>query len=277
MTEFDEPSEDSLDVEDDYDHDILLVAGSRPEVARLAPVARAFESVDRIRADHRRDGPRPHVRARGVRGARGSRRRHGAAARAARPEPRDRRGRADDPARRPARRPRPLGDHGARRRDDGRRRRPGRLLAADPRGPPAGRGRDRRPALPVPAGGEPAGHRAAGLAVPHDRRRSARQPDRAELDPRRRHDGREPPARGPPLRRPRPAGADARDAPGRGRSGPARLPGRPREPPGAAGARAGHRARRLRPARRARSRALAWPCTSARSWSARCRRRRCSG
>ena len=33
-----------------YDHDILLVAGSRPEVARLAPVARAFESVGRIRA-----------------------------------------------------------------------------------------------------------------------------------------------------------------------------------------------------------------------------------
>ena len=50
MTEFDESPEDSLDVEDDYDHDILLVAGSRPEVARLAPVARAFESVDRIRA-----------------------------------------------------------------------------------------------------------------------------------------------------------------------------------------------------------------------------------
>jgi UDP-N-acetylglucosamine 2-epimerase (non-hydrolysing) len=50
MTEFDEPPEDSLDVENDYDHDILLVAGSRPEVARLAPVARAFESVDRIRA-----------------------------------------------------------------------------------------------------------------------------------------------------------------------------------------------------------------------------------
>jgi UDP-N-acetylglucosamine 2-epimerase (non-hydrolysing) len=48
MTEFDEPDEDSLD--DDYDHDILLVAGSRPEVARLAPVARAFESVGRIRA-----------------------------------------------------------------------------------------------------------------------------------------------------------------------------------------------------------------------------------
>ena len=31
MTEFDESSEDSLDVVDDYDHDILLVAGSRPE------------------------------------------------------------------------------------------------------------------------------------------------------------------------------------------------------------------------------------------------------
>jgi len=49
-TEWDEPPEDSRDGEDDYDHDILLVAGSRPEVARLAPVARAFESVDRIRA-----------------------------------------------------------------------------------------------------------------------------------------------------------------------------------------------------------------------------------
>jgi UDP-N-acetylglucosamine 2-epimerase (non-hydrolysing) len=50
MTEFDESAEDSLDVVDDYDHDILLVAGSRPEVVRLAPVARAFESVGRIRA-----------------------------------------------------------------------------------------------------------------------------------------------------------------------------------------------------------------------------------
>jgi UDP-N-acetylglucosamine 2-epimerase (non-hydrolysing) len=50
MTEFDESPEDSLDVDDDYDHDILLVAGSRPEVVRLAPVARAFESVGRIRA-----------------------------------------------------------------------------------------------------------------------------------------------------------------------------------------------------------------------------------
>jgi UDP-N-acetylglucosamine 2-epimerase (non-hydrolysing) len=39
MTEFDESSEDSLDapddgLADDYDHDILLVAGSRPEVVR---------------------------------------------------------------------------------------------------------------------------------------------------------------------------------------------------------------------------------------------------
>jgi UDP-N-acetylglucosamine 2-epimerase (non-hydrolysing) len=60
MTEFGDPPEDGLpadddvyeDVydEDDYDHDVLLVAGSRPEVARLAPVARAFESVGRIRA-----------------------------------------------------------------------------------------------------------------------------------------------------------------------------------------------------------------------------------
>ena len=61
MTEFgdppdDEPLVDDLDDElddfdeDDYDHDVLLIAGSRPEVARLAPVARAFESVGRIRA-----------------------------------------------------------------------------------------------------------------------------------------------------------------------------------------------------------------------------------
>ena len=37
----------------------------------------------------------------------------------------------------------------------------------------------RRPALPVPAGGQPAGHRPAGLAVPHHRWRGAGQPDRA--------------------------------------------------------------------------------------------------
>ena len=50
MTEFGDPPEDTSAIDDDYDHDILLVAGSRPEVARLAPVARAFESVGRIRA-----------------------------------------------------------------------------------------------------------------------------------------------------------------------------------------------------------------------------------
>jgi len=72
MTEFGDPPEDEplVDGDDDsfddssdeayeedyeedygdYDHDVLLVAGSRPEVARLAPVARAFESVGRIRA-----------------------------------------------------------------------------------------------------------------------------------------------------------------------------------------------------------------------------------
>jgi UDP-N-acetylglucosamine 2-epimerase (non-hydrolysing) len=50
MSEFEDPPEDTLSIDDDYDHDVLLVAGSRPEVARLAPVARAFESVGRIRA-----------------------------------------------------------------------------------------------------------------------------------------------------------------------------------------------------------------------------------
>lgn len=33
----------------EHDDDVLLVAGSRPEVARLAPVARQFAAVDRIR------------------------------------------------------------------------------------------------------------------------------------------------------------------------------------------------------------------------------------
>ena len=61
----------------------------------------------------------------------------------------------------------------------------------------------RRPALPLPAGGEPPRHRPARVAVPHHRRRRARQPDRAQLDPRRRHDGREPRAGGPALRRAR--------------------------------------------------------------------------
>ena len=48
MTEF-EPQLGSLPVQD-HDHDVLLVAGSRPEVARLAPVATAFADADRIRA-----------------------------------------------------------------------------------------------------------------------------------------------------------------------------------------------------------------------------------
>jgi UDP-N-acetylglucosamine 2-epimerase (non-hydrolysing) len=34
----------------DHDHDVLLVAGSRPEVARLAPVATAFATANRMRA-----------------------------------------------------------------------------------------------------------------------------------------------------------------------------------------------------------------------------------
>ncbi|MFP5019240.1 UDP-N-acetylglucosamine 2-epimerase [Pseudonocardia phyllosphaerae] len=34
---------------DDHEHDVLLVAGSRPEVARLAPVAGALARADRIR------------------------------------------------------------------------------------------------------------------------------------------------------------------------------------------------------------------------------------
>src|SRR5690348_16509142 len=48
MSEFEDPLEDAPPIDDDYDHDVLLVAGSRPEVARLAPVARAFECVGRI-------------------------------------------------------------------------------------------------------------------------------------------------------------------------------------------------------------------------------------
>jgi UDP-N-acetylglucosamine 2-epimerase (non-hydrolysing) len=48
MTEYD-PLDGSLP-EQDHDHDVLLIAGSRPEVARLAPVATAFATADRIRA-----------------------------------------------------------------------------------------------------------------------------------------------------------------------------------------------------------------------------------
>jgi UDP-N-acetylglucosamine 2-epimerase (non-hydrolysing) len=45
MTELEPPLPDQ-----DHDHDVLLIAGSRPEVARLAPVATAFAEADRIRA-----------------------------------------------------------------------------------------------------------------------------------------------------------------------------------------------------------------------------------
>src|ERR687895_965696 len=40
-------------------HDVLLIAGSRPEVARLAPVATAFADSDRIRALTVATGPDP--------------------------------------------------------------------------------------------------------------------------------------------------------------------------------------------------------------------------
>jgi UDP-N-acetylglucosamine 2-epimerase (non-hydrolysing) len=57
MTEFD-PPQGSLPVQD-HDHDVLLIAGSRPEVARLAPVATAFADADRIRAITVAAGPDP--------------------------------------------------------------------------------------------------------------------------------------------------------------------------------------------------------------------------
>lgn len=57
MTEFD-PHLGSLPVQD-HDHDVLLIAGSRPEVARLAPVATAFANADRIRALTVATGPDP--------------------------------------------------------------------------------------------------------------------------------------------------------------------------------------------------------------------------
>ncbi|MFC4946853.1 UDP-N-acetylglucosamine 2-epimerase [Pseudonocardia sp. GCM10023141] len=57
MTEFD-PDLGSLPVQD-HDHDVLLIAGSRPEVARLAPVATAFTDADRIRALTVATGPDP--------------------------------------------------------------------------------------------------------------------------------------------------------------------------------------------------------------------------
>jgi UDP-N-acetylglucosamine 2-epimerase (non-hydrolysing) len=57
MTEF-EPQLGALPVQE-HDHDILLIAGSRPEVARLAPVATAFAEADRIRALTIATGPDP--------------------------------------------------------------------------------------------------------------------------------------------------------------------------------------------------------------------------
>lgn len=59
MTEFD-PTLDALPVQD-HDHDVLLIAGSRPDVARLAPVATAFAAADRIRALTVATGPDPMV------------------------------------------------------------------------------------------------------------------------------------------------------------------------------------------------------------------------
>ena len=59
MTEYD-PDPGSLP-EQDHDHDVLLIAGSRPEVARLAPVATAFGNADRIRALTVAAGPEPMV------------------------------------------------------------------------------------------------------------------------------------------------------------------------------------------------------------------------
>ncbi|MHA6623915.1 UDP-N-acetylglucosamine 2-epimerase [Pseudonocardia sichuanensis] len=57
MTEF-EPPLGGLPVPE-HDHDILLVAGSRPDVARLAPVATAFADAARIQALTVATGPDP--------------------------------------------------------------------------------------------------------------------------------------------------------------------------------------------------------------------------
>ncbi|ANY09988.1 UDP-N-acetylglucosamine 2-epimerase [Pseudonocardia sp. HH130630-07] len=45
----------------DHEHDILLIAGSRPEVARLAPVAASVAAADRIRGITVATGPDPMV------------------------------------------------------------------------------------------------------------------------------------------------------------------------------------------------------------------------
>ncbi|TWF77663.1 UDP-N-acetylglucosamine 2-epimerase [Pseudonocardia hierapolitana] len=57
MTEF-ETSLGALP-DPEHDHDVLLVAGSLPEVARLAPVSTAFAEADRIRAITVATGPDP--------------------------------------------------------------------------------------------------------------------------------------------------------------------------------------------------------------------------
>jgi UDP-N-acetylglucosamine 2-epimerase (non-hydrolysing) len=57
MTEFD-PSLDALP-DPEHDHDVLLVAGCLPDVARLAPVSTAFAEADRIRAVTVATGPDP--------------------------------------------------------------------------------------------------------------------------------------------------------------------------------------------------------------------------
>jgi UDP-N-acetylglucosamine 2-epimerase (non-hydrolysing) len=57
MTEF-EAALDDLPIQD-HDHDVLLIAGSRPDVARLAPVATAVAAADRIRALTVATGPDP--------------------------------------------------------------------------------------------------------------------------------------------------------------------------------------------------------------------------
>jgi UDP-N-acetylglucosamine 2-epimerase (non-hydrolysing) len=57
MTEF-EPSLDAVP-DPEHDHDVLLVAGSLPEVARLAPVSTAFAEADRIHALTVATGPAP--------------------------------------------------------------------------------------------------------------------------------------------------------------------------------------------------------------------------
>lgn len=57
MTGFERPT-DSLPIPE-QEHDILLIAGSRPEVARLAPVATAFTDAGRITALTVATGPEP--------------------------------------------------------------------------------------------------------------------------------------------------------------------------------------------------------------------------